>query len=123
MHPAGAANPPEQEHKVLGYVIGSYLQLVMVFGPAVLICFTRRAHGWIKARWVFFALLPWLIGQIALLAWYLVASQESQVQLLLFGSGGVYVATWIAGWIIYFVFLARFKKAVQNAAPGHEPRA
>jgi hypothetical protein len=91
-------------------VIGSYLQLVMVFGPAILILLARRAYGWVKARWVFLALLPWLIGQAVLLAWFLLASGESQNQLLMFGSRGIYLGTWICAWIIYFVFLVRFKR-------------
>lgn len=95
---------------MLGYVIGSCLQLVMVFAPAVLILFTRRAHGWIKARWVLYSLLPWLISQVVLLGWVLLASRESQVQLLMFGSAGVYTATGIVTWIIYVVFRVRFKK-------------
>ncbi len=99
----------------MGYVLGSYLQLVMVFGPAILLLFTRRARGWLKARWVLYTLLPWIIGQTALLVWVLLASRESQVQLLMFGSGGIYIATWIVTWIIYFVFRARFKKPLATS--------
>ncbi|HQR53634.1 MAG TPA: hypothetical protein PLZ79_10220 [Burkholderiales bacterium] len=108
---------------MLGYVIGSYLQLVMVFGPAILLLFTSRVRGWVKARWVFYSLLPWLLGQMLLLVWVLLASRESQVEFLMFGSGGVYIATWIAAWIIYFVFRSRFRKpSTPSEAPAPLPQ-
>jgi hypothetical protein len=113
------ASEPDRS-STLGYVLGSYVQLVMVFGPAVLILFARRTRGWTKARWVFLSLLPWLIGQVVLLVWFLVASRESQLELPMFGSSGIYVATWLGAWIVYLFFLSLFKKPSAVRPRAHE---
>ncbi len=100
----------------MGYALGSYFQLVMVFGPGALILFSKRISGWGKVRWVFFSLLPWLIAQMALVAWMSIAPHEKQVELMMFGSGPIYIATWVSAWLVYFMFRFRFKKALKSTS-------
>src|SRR5438105_1892040 len=112
----------------MNFALGGLLQLVMMFGPAVLILFSGRASGWRKVKWVLFSILPWVLGQVALVAWIYFAPREMQTQLMMFGSSGIYIATWVAAWSIYFIFLRRLKKPastlsdVEALTPSDEPR-
>lgn len=95
------------------YAVGMYLQYALVFGPAALILFSRRAAAWTKARWGLIALLPWLVGNVAYLTLLLLASLEEKTELMMFGfPDWLYVATWVGGWTIYLAFLRHLKRPV-----------
>ncbi len=104
----------------MGFILGYYLKPVLFFAPAVFILFSALTSGAAKRRWVFFALLPWLVERLTyvLLAVFVAERAPS----LFSGRSPIYVLCWISAWLVYLAYWRKFRPADDAAQPNFWPQ-
>ncbi len=96
-----------------------YLLIAMgliLFGPALIISFSKRVKKWKKVQWVIYSLLPLIIVPL-IIAIGVKAVVPSETNL-----GGVYIGmimplpTYLSVWIMLFIFRRKNPLAIKDTA-------
>ena len=91
-------------------VLSSYLTIIMLFmlfGPALIIAFSKRVKRWKKVQWVIYALLPIVIVPLVVTIGVQIII-PSEIDMSGVNAGLIMpIPTYLSVWIVLFIFKSK----------------